>query len=266
MKKLILYISILSFFFASCKKIIEVDTNNAATQIVIEGKITDKLADQHILITKTVGYSDQNIFPKVSGAIVVVTDDKGGSFTFNETTAGVYTNRMRGVSGTTYSLNVKSEGKTYTASSKMPNNVKLDSIGVTTNSFFGNERKIAAAYLVDPVSETNYYHFNLYVNDLFSKRIYVSNDRLTNGNKLRTQLYYEENDDDDKGLKKGDKISIEMECIDSNIFDYWYALSQQSGRGPNQGTTPANPTSNISNNALGYFSAHTFQKLNVTVP
>lgn len=266
MKKLIIYFSILSCLFASCKKIIDVDTNNAETQIVIEGKITDKLADQQILITKTVGYSDQNIFPKVSGATVIVTDDKGSKYTFIEKAAGVYVQAMRGIPGNTYSLNVNVNGKIYTASSKMPNNVKLDSIGVTTNSFFGNERKIAAAYLVDPVNETNFYHFNLYVNDLFSKRIYVSNDRLTNGNKLRTQLYYSENDDDDKGLKTGDKISIEMECIDSNIFDYWYALSQQSGRGPNQGTTPANPTSNISNNALGYFSAHTFQKLNVTVP
>jgi len=266
MKKLIIYFSILSCCFISCKKIIEVDTNNVEAQIVIEGKITDKLADQQILITKTVGYSDQNVFPKVSGAVVMVTDDKGSKYTFTEKSPGVYIQAMRGIPGNTYYLNVNVDGKVYTASSKMPNNVKLDSIGVTLNSFFGNERKIAAAYLVDPANETNYYHFNLYVNNLFSKRIYVSNDRLTNGNKLRTQLYYEENDDDDKGLKTGDKISIEMECIDSNIFDYWYAMSQQSGRGPNQGTTPANPTSNISNNALGYFSAHTFQKLNATVP
>ena len=265
MKKFILYIAVLSLCFISCKKIIEVDTNNAAAQIVIEGNITDQLIDQQIVISKTVGYDEKGIYPKVSGAIVMVTDDKGSRYTFMEKTPGVYVQAMRGISGNTYSLNVSVEGKTYTAISKMPNRVKLDSIGVVTNSFFGNERKTAAAYLVDPVNETNFYHFNLYVNNLFSRRVYVNNDRLTNGNKLRIQLFYELDDDDDDGLKSGDKISVEAESIDSNIFDYWYTLSQQSGRGPNQGTTPANPPSNISNNALGYFSAHTYQKLSIEV-
>ncbi|RYD74892.1 MAG: DUF4249 family protein [Sphingobacteriales bacterium] len=119
--------------------------------------------------------------------------------------------------------------------------------------------------MVDPANETNFYHFNLYVNNVFSKRVYVNNDRLTNGNKLRIQLYYESNDDDDDGLKTGDAVIVEMKGIDSNIFDYWYTLSQQSGRGPNQGTTPANPPSNISNGALGYFSAHTYQRQSITV-
>ena len=241
------------------------DTNNAEPQLVIEGNITNELTDQQIKITKSVGYSDLNIFPTVSGAIVKVTDNRGNNYTFTEREPGIYINRMRGVSGVTYNLSVNVEDKTYTASSTLPNRVKLDSVGVISNSFFGNEYKVATAYLVDPGAETNYYHFNLFVNNLFSKRIYVNNDRLTNGNKLSIQLYYEEGDDNDEGLKAGDKISVEMECIDSNIFDYWYALSQQSERGPNQGTTPSNPTSNISNNALGYFSAHTYQKLNLTV-
>ena len=265
MKKLIIYITVLSFGLSSCKKIIDVDTDNAEAQIVIEGKITDQLVDQEIIISKSVGYNESGIYPKVSGATVKVTDDRGSSYTFREKTPGVYVQAMRGISGNTYKLNVSINGKTYMASSKMPNRVKLDSIGVVSNSFFGNERKTAAAFLLDPANETNFYHFNLYVNNLFSKRIYVNNDRLTNGNKLRIQLYYEANDDDDDGLKTGDKITIEAESTDSNIFDYWYALSQQSGRGPNQGTTPANPPSNISNGALGYFSAHTFQTQTMSV-
>ncbi|MCZ4245316.1 DUF4249 domain-containing protein [Pedobacter punctiformis] len=266
MKTLTLYLATLCLCFTACKKIISIDTDNAAAQMVIEANITDQLADQQIKITKSVGYSDQSVYPKVSGASVTVTDSKGVSYLFTEKSPGLYVNRMKGVPGLTYNLQVNAENKNYTATAVMPKTVKLDSVGVVSNTFFGKELKTAAAYLADPSSEANYYHFYLYVNGLLSKRIYVNDDRLTNGNKLRLQLYYEENDDDDEGLKTGDKVSVEMECIDANVFKYWYALSQQSGRGPNQGTTPSNPTSNISNNALGYFSAHTYQQISITAP
>ena len=265
MKKYLIYLLTATIGLASCKKIIQIDTNNAEPQLVIEGKISNRLIEQQVLISKTVGYDEKAVYPKVSGATVRVSDNNGNTYIFTEKSPGIYVNRMRGVSGITYKMEVTAEGKNYQASSKMPNLVKLDSIGVITNNFFGNERKTAAAFLVDPVNEANFYRFNLYVNGLFSDRIYVNNDRLTNGNNLRIQLYYEANDDDDEGLKSGDNISVEMEGIDANIFNYWYALSEQSGGGPNQGTTPSNPTSNISNGALGYFSANTYQRLSTTV-
>ncbi|MFW0715785.1 DUF4249 domain-containing protein [Pedobacter sp. N23S346] len=264
MKRLFIYLLIATAGLTSCTKIIEIDTKNAEPQVVIEGKIVDRLVEQQILITKTVGYDEVGIYPKITGATVKVTDSRGNNYAFTEKSPGIYVNRMRGVYGVTYTMDVTAEGKNYQASSKMPNPVKLDSIGVVSNSFFGEERKTAAAFFVDPANQTNAYHFNLYVNGVFADRIFVENDRLTNGNNLRVQLFYEANDNDD-GLKSGDTFSIEMEGIDSNIFNYWFALSQQDGRGPNQGTTPSNPTSNISNGALGYFSANTFQRMNATV-
>lgn len=266
MKKLFVYFSLFVLCFTSCKKIINVETESSEPQLVIEGNITDKFVAQQIKISRSVPYTSQNIYPSVSGASVILTDNRGNTFNFAESQPGLYAFGMRGVPGVTYTLQVKVDGKTYIANSKMPALVKLDSIGILSNTFFNTERKTAAAFLTDPLNDVNFYHFNLYVNDVLSKRIYVNNDRLTNGNKLRIQLYYEKNEDDDKGLMTGDNVAVEMETIDSNIFDYWYSLSQQSDRGPNQGTTPSNPTSNISNGALGYFSAHTFQRISIKVP
>ncbi|MCX2493969.1 DUF4249 domain-containing protein [Pedobacter sp. PF22-3] len=267
MKKLTIYFALFTLCFSSCKKIISIDTENADPQVVIEGIINNQLIDQEIKISKTIGYTEENVFPKVSGATVTVTDSKGNTFVFKEgTKPGTYINRMKGEPGVTYNLNATVEGQNYTASSKMPNVVKMDSIGIIKNNFFGRERKTAAAFLKDPVNEVNFYHFNLYVNDVLSRRYYANNDRLTNGNDLRVQLFFKPNNDHDSDeLNTNDKVRIEMECVDSNIFNYWYALSQQSDRGPNQGTTPANPTSNITNNALGYFSANTYQVLTTTV-
>lgn len=264
MRKLLAIFTTL-ILLGGCKKIIDIDTKNAPPKIVIEGKINDIQQDQIIKISKTVNYDADNNFPPVSGATVTVVDGSGNNFIFAEISPGIYMNNMRGTSGEIYNLTVQVEGNTYTASSKMPNVVKLDSIGIVSNSFFGNTRRSAAAYFVDPQSETNYYRFTLTKNDLRSTRVYVNNDRLTNGNSQRIQLFFNTNNDENENLESGDKIKVEMEDIDSHIFDYWFAISQQTDRGPNQGTTPANPPSNLSNGALGYFSANTFQSITATV-
>lgn len=266
MNKLILFFALVCLAFTSCKKIIEIDTNNAEPQLVIEGNITNQTGEQQIKISKSVFYDERSVFPAVSGATVSVSDSRGNNYNFIENSAGIYSLRMRGVAGVTYTMKAVVEGKTYTAISKMPTAVRLDSIGIIINTFFNNERKTVAAYVSDPAGEANYYHFNMFVNGVQSNRVYVNDDRLTNGNKLRLQLFYSKNDDDDNGLVTGDNVAVDMECVDANIFDYWYALSQQAGRGPNQGTTPSNPTSNITNGALGYFSVHTNQRLNIVVP
>jgi len=250
--------------FTSCKKIIDVKTDTASSVLVIEGSITDDLVNQQIKLTKSVALSSENVFPTVSGATVKVSDDFGNNYLFTETKPGYYINKMKGISGRKYTLTVNAEGKNYTASSTMPNKVKLDSLSIVNNSVFGSNRKTVAVHFKDPANEKNYYRFFMYINKRQVKNIYVNNDRLTNGNAIRIQLYYNSTDNIEE-LKKGDVVDVEMLDIDSNVFDYWYSLSQQSDRGPNQGTTPSNPPSNLSNGALGYFSAQVYQTATITV-
>lgn len=258
-----IYLGLLLCTLVSCKKIVQVDTSSAPSEIVIEGKITDNFANQVIKISKSINYDDTAQLPRLSGAEVTVTDNKGNVYKFIETMAGIYMRRMQGVSGRTYTLAVNLNGESYVATSTMPNLVKLDSIGVITNDFFGTERINPIIYFTDPKDEINFYHFNLFVNGIISKRTYASSDRLTNGKTTQIQFFYDDNDS--KKLTVGDKVSVEMECVDRSIYNYWYSLVQQSGNGPNQGATPANPTSNISNGALGYFSANTYQEVTVTI-
>jgi len=70
---------------------------------------------------------------------------------------------------------------------------------------------------------------------------------------------------DDIKVVVGDAIHVEMQCIDQNVYTFYSALLQLSGGGPGGGITPANPPSNISNGALGYFSAHTVRKKSVVI-
>jgi hypothetical protein len=58
-----------------------------------------------------------------------------------------------------------------------------------------------------------------------------------------------------------------MYCIDSAVYNYFFQLFQSGGAGSfNTSASPANPTSNISNGAYGYFSAHTVTSKNGYVP
>src|SRR5258708_12937055 len=58
-------------------------------------------------------------------------------------------------------------------------------------------------------------------------------------------------------------VSVDMQCIDKNMYKYWYSMDQSStGDG---GTTAANPVTNVVGGALGYFSAHTSQTKTILV-
>ena len=245
--------------FLSCKKVIQIDFKDTAQQLVIEGNVTNNSSTQTVKITKSVAITDASNFPAVSGATVSISSN-GTIYLLKEVSAGSYrTSGLRGQSGRTYQLNISYNGQTYTAISTMPNQVKLDSLGLETTSVLGKEFNSVTVAYTDPVMETNFYRFLLTVNNKASANYFIYNDQLTNGRPVDRNLR-----DNDLNLVKGDVASIEMQCIDQSIYQYWNGLSQNQNRG-GASTTPANPVSNISNGALGYFSAHTVQTVQLIV-
>jgi hypothetical protein len=260
MLKRIIYTALLFsgvLLISSCEDVIDVDLKTPPNQIVIEGNITDQNTTQVVKISQSVPYTNTNTYPPVIGATVTVTDDTGHTFVFSETTPGTYTGGpLRGQYGHTYNLNVNANSNTYTASSTMPQPIKIDSLSIKAITFGGNETKIVQVHYKDPADVKNQYRFVLSINNILTKRVYAEDDRLTNGNEVTDQLFYDD-DEDNKELVAGDEAKVELQCIDENVFTYWFTLRQQSQNGPGGGVTPGNPPSNISNNALGYFSAHT---------
>jgi len=259
-KLLLIYSPLLLLALSSCQKVIEVDIGNATPMIVIEGNITNVTGTQTISISKTVAYNDANVYPPVSGATVIVSSN-GINYTFKEGAAGQYTNTAIKVkAGQACQLTVTSNGQTYTASSVMPSQVTLDSIGISGISLGSKIVKTASAYYRDPPDQINQYRFILYVNGAQVKEIFTLNDQLSNGRVVNSSLYQSDID-----IVTGDKVDVEFQCLDTPVYNYWYSLSQQGGNGPNNSATPSNPVSNISNGALGYFSVHTTQKKSIVV-
>ncbi|MEP6749125.1 MAG: DUF4249 domain-containing protein [Bacteroidota bacterium] len=247
----------------SCEKVIEVKLNDASKKYVIEANITNQPGDCVVKITQSKSFSGDNNFQGISGATVTMSDNGSAPVTLTENSQGNYqTTTLTGIPGHAYSLNVQIGGQAFNASSIMPGIVTLDSLFSEDRILFGDSSKIINVVYQDPPAKGNAYHFILYKNNVQEKTVFVTNDDYTNGNIVTNKLLFFGNNDNAK-LKAGDSVRVIMECIDPFIYKYWFSIDGATGESNN--ATPANPVSNITGGALGYFSAHTTQNKTVVV-
>jgi hypothetical protein len=144
----------------------------------------------------------------------------------------------------------------------MPQAVPLDSIDFRSGR---GDALYAVANFQDPEGIPNYYQFTEYAdgNKFRNGRgNSVFDDRLSDGRYINRLLY-----DDSSDIKNGVILTVQMNCVDKKVYNYLSELLQISGGGEGfSSPTPANPTSNITGGALGYFSAHTVSTRSVVIP
>jgi hypothetical protein len=248
---------------AACKKVISVDLHNVAPQIVIEGEVTNVKGPYRVRISRSVDFSASNTFPPVTNADVYLTDSTNGiTDHLVQADSGLYlARRTVGVAKHTYVLNVTIDGKQYTASSTIPRPVLLDSVTFALNFDFNNKQEInAVVNFQDPPGLGNYYQFTEVVNGRTLPDIFVFEDRLSDGRYIEQPLF-----NDSSYLHKSDDVVVTMNCVDKNIYNYFFTLANVTGNNNFQTATPANPVTNITGGALGYFSAHTTQRIEIQV-
>ncbi|MGY3214379.1 DUF4249 domain-containing protein [Mucilaginibacter sp. HD30] len=247
--------------FSSCEKVIDLNLTAATPQLVIEGSIINATQTPLIRLSRTVGFDEPSKFPGVSGATVKITSGTT-AILLTESSPGVYQGpAITGRPGRTYSLQVDVDGQTYKASSTMPNQIAIDSIGIEEVGFRSKVEKNVIVYYSDPPNVKNQYRFILSVNGKLITQVFARNDEFNDGRAVRVPLYQ-----DDVDIKVGDKIDIEMQCIDERIYTYWFTFSKQSGQAMgNASVAPTNPPNNFDKPVLGYFSAHAINRRTVTV-
>lgn len=263
-RKLMMVLGFVSFI--SCEKEIDIQLDGVAKKYVIEGVVTDQEGGCQVLISQTKDFHEDNTRLTVSDAVVAISD---GSDTFDleETAPGTYTsNELVGIPGGTYYLSVKIDSEEYTARSTMPEVVRMDSLYISEEFLFDETEKLATVDFLDPAGVPNYYRFVLYVNDEKKRQIFAFNDDLTDGNPNAVRLYYltEDEEDEDK-IRSGDLVRVEMLTTDEAVYKYFFSLAN-GATGDNNAASPANPVSNLQGDALGYFSAHTFQSKEIKAP
>jgi len=249
-------------FFSSCQKVIELDLNTSSPQIVIQGSVTDQAGPYKVKISKTVNFDAVNTFPKVTNAKVTISDNVGNSEQLIQLTDSTYaTTLLQGTPDRTYTLTVEIDGTTYLAKSTMPNPVKIDSI-YFEKSRFGNSNQTTIKFH-DPANIENYYRLVQLINNKQRVGFQVITDELFQGQTMSYSfMSFRNSQDESNVLKTGDKETIQLECIDNGAYEYF----RTAGRGGAQSASPANPVSNISNGALGYFDAYSVSEKVLVVP
>lgn len=254
-------ILIIGTFLVSCEKVIEIDYNTAETKYVIEGTVSDLSSEvPTILISETKSFESSNNFEGVSGAVVSIQINDTSNYILSETSKGVYTtSAFKGIAGYTYDLTIQIGGQKFTSSSTLPAiKVALDTITTDNLSFGGGSNITIFPEFNDPPGKGNSYRYIQYVNGVQTKKVFVTDDELSDGIKISRPLR-----DQDGEIEVGDNVKVNLLHIDPAVYLYWYSLDQASTG--NSNATPANPVSNIVGGALGYFSAHSISSYSIQV-
>jgi hypothetical protein len=264
MKKLF-YLTCLIILFTSCEKEVTLDLDNKSGTLVIEGNITDQPGPYYVRITRSVPFTDINQYPPVTDAFISISDTQGQTDTLQHIGEGRYqTSKLHSVSGHTYNLLVKTAGSSYTAQSTIPVAVELESLQLDPVKMGGDTNYNILPIFTDPAPLGNRYFFILTVNGHTKKIFQTISDNVNNGLVNQRSIITSTEEDDE--IKVGDRVNVEMQCVDERMYSYYTALVQiTADRGPGGSVTPANPPSNISSGALGYFSAHTTRSSNIEI-
>ncbi|MBB4036746.1 hypothetical protein GGR21_002659 [Dysgonomonas hofstadii] len=253
----ILFTLTLLFTISSCEKEIDVDLRSITPRIQIEGIVKqDQLAT--VRVSQTLDFNDNSGYPFLEGAIVRISDDAGNSETLLQNSTGWYVaENIKGEIGRTYTLSVTYEENEYTATSKIPPLVKLDSLTMYKAPIM--DYAIPMIHYTDPKGEANqYYRALVYINgeqlpDMWEQ---VYSCEFTDGSPMHDPLAVFTNDNDNDPIKKGDEILIEFQCIDKGVYTFFDTLSKIEDK-------KTNPISNISGGALGYFCASTVDQMTI---
>jgi hypothetical protein len=256
MKKISPLFLFLLFGMYSCQEVITVNLNSVSPKVIVEGNINNRPGPYTVKLSNTTNYFDASSVSTLSGASVIISDNAGHSETLHESSPGNYvTSTLVGTIGRTYYLTIVAAGQTYTASSIMADTVRIDSTSFAIRlprpgSTNPPTYSVTLSY-TDPEATTNYYGFRLWRNGLIINNIIdnrVEADKLFNGTPQQTRLRNSE-------LVAGDSVRVDLVSFDKNAFDYYNTLKATLNAGGPFSAPPANPVSNISNKALGYFGA-----------
>lgn len=253
-------ISLLAIYVltTSCEKVIDVDLNTANPLPVFEAYMEND-SFCYVKATWTSSYYDNSSSPIVTNATMTVSDQAGNSETLTYQGQGIYKgSSVVGTIGNTYTLSVNIDGNIFTAESKMPALTPIDSCTTQNRgSFFGGGQSGSPKYWVfvnytDPANITNYYAVRTTYYDSvetkYTTDYRIADDDLSDGISTRSFTTFQ-------SFEQGDTLSIELASIDQPTHLYFKTLGDAIAGAGFASAAPANPTTNFSEGALGYFGA-----------
>lgn len=275
--KNVFYIIFISLVLISCEESITLDVRQTEPRVAIEAQVTDHAGYQFVKVTRSVGFYQTGPTPRITNAVITVTDDLGSVINFvhnpreHADSAGIYLPEVpfTGAIGRTYTLRVQVDGTTYEATDKLHDVIPIDSLGYTENEFQLEDPEETGKiyellmYASEPQDEKNFYLFKFYRNDSLKyfndTDIYYSDDELLGGeiNGVSSPIYYGD----------GDEAMMEVYSLSRVGYvyfnDLWSILNNDGGG--MFGPIPAMPRTNLSNDAIGFFQVSSVKSRSVVI-
>ena len=256
----------------SCEEIITIDLNTASPRLTVTALVTDQPGPYTVSLSKSESYFSSNVsFPKVSHAVITISDNAGNSEILKESAPGNYQSiALRGVNGRTYHLKIVSEGVTYEASSYLPYPVVLDSVSsqkLTATGPHSNENTKSyyiKCYFKDPPGSSDFYRIESTVvsTDSLASYYQIYSDEVTDGQKIAYPLQR-------PTFNIGETATIELYHINTDNYDYYKTANNilRNKKGPmaSASAPQANPMTNISGGAVGYFGTFAVSRKKIVI-
>jgi len=261
MKKIITATALFSIFFASCEKVVNIDLNETDPQYVIEGKLFEGTNPVTVKVSRTTDYYNNKPQELVNDAEVLLFSDSGDSLVIPATGGGMYElPSFTASTGVSYRLRVRVGGREFNAISAMPAVVPIDSMEYEfEEEDFRDAGYEVAARFTDPADQKNNYRMLLWLNGEYQNKhedISVFNDKFNNGKRIRADFF--------KRFNAGDTIEVALLTMDDAVYEYFFSLDELINN--NNGPAPANPVTNITGGAQGYFGAFGRSRASVVIP
>ncbi len=253
----------------SCEDEVQLNLRDAPPVLVVDAWINDIPEDQVIRLTMTQPYFESSLPDGVTGASVVVTDDLGNSYVFEEDQPGVYVwpyeGSVLGEVGRDYQLTINTGEDVYTASSRMNRVPAVDSVVFTyreDGDAFREQGWYGEFVATDLVGAGDAYWIKSYKNDTLLLRPFEINLAVdagfSTGGTIDGVVFIQPiqdavnplNDDLDAIIpyEPGDSLYVEIHSLTIDAYNFMSQLAIQTQRDGGFDEIFAEPLENLPTN------------------
>ena len=270
-------ISILTFlsliFFASCQDVVDLKVPDGDIQLVVDGWLTDEEGEKQVLLSTTANYFDNTETPRVTGALIILKNEKGAMDTLEEKEAGVYVTEYVGEIGEAYHIYIRTaEGEEYESNPETLDYVPpISAIRAEfqEETVFEDEGYYVFIDTHEPAGVGDYYRWKQYVNDEYLNEpfdLLYASDEFVDGNPI-TDIEM-----NTEPLQVGDHYRIQQLSISEQAYEFFIQLQTQTAFvGSLFDSPPAALKGNIINlnadgkKALGYFGVSAVSEIELVI-
>jgi hypothetical protein len=280
--------------FASCEKAISFTPANAAPSLVVEAMIENNGAP-YVVLSNSFNFFSRISLDILAGSFVhnaevIVSngvrthklkeyeEPVAGNFRvyYYSTDSASLATAFRGEFGKTYTLQIKTGGKEYSASTTIPFLRKtIESLSWEKVKFNEDTTKVIVyGRTTDPPGLGNYIRYFTSTNGgpFYPGLNSVFDDQVIDGQTYQVQIEKGVNRNEDIDFEeysffnRGDAVTVKMTNIDKATFDFWRTIEYSYASIGNPFSSPTKVSGNIKGGALGYFGGYAVQYKSFKIP